>query len=263
VRADEPAEIVVSGLSITAVKGTRLQQVDRIELDRIGARGNRRLFVVDEHGRMVNAKHLGALQTVVARLEDGDPERLELTFPDRRVIDGPLELGEPITAGFFSRTVHARAVEGPWPAALSAHLGQPVRLASTDTAVDRGAHGAASLISQASLERLAREAGARGVDGRRFRMLIEVDGVAAHAEDAWVGHSVRLGGAVVEWGGHVGRCLITSRHPDTGEIDVPTLELLAGYRQGLDSTEPLPFGIYGRVVQPGPVRVGDRVALVD
>jgi hypothetical protein len=31
------------------------------------------------------------------------------------------------------------------------------------------------------------------VDVRRFRMLVEVDGVAAHAEDEWVGRTVRIG----------------------------------------------------------------------
>ncbi len=63
----------------------------------------------------------------------------------------------------------------------------------------------------------------------------------------------------MRFGGNVGRCLVTSRDPDSGEINLPTLDLLGEYRQGLDSTEPLPFGIYGEVVRPGTVRVGDAV----
>ena len=74
---------------------------------------------------------------------------------------------------------------------------------------------------------------------------------------------MRIGEAAVAFGGHVGRCLITSRDPDTGEIDLPTLDMLGDYRGGVGSTEPLPFGIYGRVVEPGAVRVGDVVTPMD
>ncbi len=42
-------------------------------------------------------------------------------------------------------------------------------------------------------------------------------------------------------------------------MTLPTLDVLRSYRSGLDSTEPLPFGIYGRVLRPGTVRVGDAV----
>ena len=92
-------------------------------------------------------------------------------------------------------------------------------------------------------------------------MLIEVDGVPAHAEDEWVGNEVRAGEALIRFEGHVGRCLITSRDPDSGEIDLPTLDLLRGYRGDADTTEPLSFGIHGRVLEPGAVRVGDPVAV--
>ena len=127
-------------------------------------------------------------------------------------------------------------------------------------AVDRGGEGAASLISRASLARLAEAGGESDVDTRRFRMLIEIDGVDAHAEDDWVGRSVRVGEAVIAFGGPVGRCLITSRHPESGEIDLPTLDILRSYRGGVQTSEPLPFGIYGRVLELGWIRVGDEVA---
>jgi uncharacterized protein YcbX len=61
--------------------------------------------------------------------------------------------------------------------------------------------------------------------------------------------------------GHVGRCLVTTRHPDSGLSDLPTLELLS-YRRELATTEPLAFGVYGEVLEPGRVRVGSVVALV-
>jgi uncharacterized protein YcbX len=248
----------VVGLALTPVKGTRLQAVERIDLLRTGARGNRRFFVVDELDRMVNSKTLGELQTVVSECLD---DQLRLTFPDGSAVHAEVTLGEPVSARFFSRTVEGRALRGPWGAALSEHLGQAVRLVEAEGSVDRGPRGAASLISRASLAQLAEVASEPSVDPRRFRMLIEIDGVAANAEDAWVGRSVRVGDAVIRWCGHVGRCLITSRDPDTGVIDLPTLDILGDYRRELNTTEPLPFGIYGEVAREGSVSVGDEVAL--
>ena len=60
--------------------------------------------------------------------------------------------------------------------------------------------------------------------------------------------------------GHVGRCLITTRHPETGVIDVDTLKALATYRRHLGTTEELAFGVYGEVIEPGRVQLGDPVA---
>jgi uncharacterized protein YcbX len=246
----------VTALSVCPVKGTRLRRVESVQVGVDGASGNRRFFVIDERDRMVNSKVLGDLQTVLAEAANGS---LRLTFPDGQAIEAPLALGEQLTASFFSAKVDARVLDGPWAAALSDYLGQPVRLVEAEGSVDRGEIGAASLISEASLDRLASEAGVSDVDPRRFRMLIEIDGVDAHEEDDWVGQRTRVGEALVAWGGHVGRCLITSRDPDSGRIDLPTLDVLRSYRRDAVTTEPLPFGIYGSVLENGVVRLGDTV----
>ena len=94
-------------------------------------------------------------------------------------------------------------------------------------------------------------------------MLIEIDGVEPHEEDGWVGSQVRVGPALLRMHGHVGRCLITSRDPESADVDLPTLEQLGEYRREVDSTEPLPFGIYGEVLEGGSVRVGDAVMVVE
>jgi uncharacterized protein YcbX len=91
-------------------------------------------------------------------------------------------------------------------------------------------------------------------------MLFEIDGVEPHEEDEWIGRRVAIGDAVVAPVGNVGRCAVTTKNPDTGEIDLDTLGTLAVYRgerQGW--TEPLPFGVHAAVVQPGRVRIGDLV----
>jgi uncharacterized protein YcbX len=246
----------VSGLAVTPIKGMRLQNVEEIELAPGGARGDRRFFVVDQRQRMINGKTHGELQQVIATCE-GDSLRLEL--PGGRRVEATVELGAPVRSRFFSGAIEGRLVHGPWAQALSEFLGVEVAVIDCGSGVDRGPDGAASLISVASLERLAQEAGEPGIDARRFRMLIEVEGIGAHEEDAWVGRTVRVGEAEIRFHGHVGRCLITSRDPDSGEIDLPTLDLLGAYRGGLPTTEPLPFGIYGEVVRAATVKLGDPV----
>lgn len=254
--------VKVSALSTTPVKGTRLCRVDALVLDRDGARGNRRFYVIDGRDRMVNGKQLGELAALVTDYSE-ERDRLRIAFPDGRQLEGEIRLGKTVTARFYSRVAVAQLVDGPWSGALSDYAGQPLRLvqAGDGGAVDRGADGAVSLISAASLEKLAEVGGRDGVDGRRFRMLIEIDGIGAHDEDLWVGHTVRIGEAAARFQGHVGRCLITSRDPDTGRIDLPTLDILGRYRRDVESTEPLPFGIYGEVLAPGTIRVGDGVVL--
>jgi uncharacterized protein YcbX len=250
--------VSVTTLSVTPIKAMRLQTVDSVELDDVGARGNRRFFVIDERDRMINGKAFGPLQTVVAECSGA---QLRLAFPDGSSVESPIELGDEITACFFSGNVTGRVLGGPFSEALSSQLGRSLRVVEASGSVDRGRLGGVSVISVASLRRLAEEAGEQSVDGRRFRMLIEIDGVGAHEEDSWVGRSAQVGGAVVRFRGHVGRCLTTSRDPETGEVTLPTLDLLGDYRRGAETTEPLPFGIYGEVVEPGTVRIGDTVIL--
>ena len=253
--------VTVTALAIAPVKAMRLRSVDEIALDEFGAAGDRRFYVVDERGRMVNGKQHAALQTIVPAYDPVTRE-LTLTFPDGMPpATGVVEHGEPVTARFYRRTDQIPALRGPWSEAVSEFVGAPLRLVEARTGVDRGRVGATSLISRASLRRLAEQAGSDGIDARRFRMLIELDGVAAHEEDRWIDRRLRVGEALLRPGGHVGRCLITSRDPDSARADLPTLDLLRSYRGEEESTEPLPFGVHGEVLEGGAVRVGDPVSL--
>jgi uncharacterized protein len=259
--ASEP--IRVTALSTTPVKGLRIGTPASVTLERAGVRGDRRFYLIDDRARMINGKHSGALSEIVAEL-DGD-ERLTLTFADGSRVSDATELGEQLETRFFSSVRAARLVRGPFSAAISEHAGVALRLvraADGASAIDRGVEGAVSLISRASLGRLAEEAGEPSVDARRFRMSIELDGVAPFAEDAWIGRTLQLGEALIAPRGHVGRCIVTSRDPDSGTVDLPTLDLLRAFRSGLATTEPLAFGIYGEVLQGGTISVGDELELL-
>jgi uncharacterized protein YcbX len=260
---DVPA-ITVAGLAATPVKGLRLLAASELRLGPEGVAGNRRFYLVDDRGSMVNGKQLGCLSQVIPAYDE-PTGRLTLRFPDGTEATGPVELGPPVATRFFSRPAPARLVLGPWSDALSTHAGRPLRLvapAGGRLGVDRGRAGGVTLVSRASVRRLAEVAGVGELDIRRFRMSIELDGPTAHAEDGWVDRRLRIGEAFVRVRGHVGRCLVTTRDPDTGAVDLPVLDLLRSYRAGSGTTEPLAFGVHAEVLEPGRVRRGDSVTLV-
>lgn len=251
----------VAWISIAPVKALALVHPREVRLERFGIRQNRRFYLVDEAGALVNGKRLGRLVQVVPEYSD-DERTLTLRMPEGGVVAGEVAAGDVVTTSFYGRSVEGRLVDGPWAEALSELAGVPLRLVQTaepGRATDRGRRGGVSLVSTASLEALARRAGTDAVDGRRFRMLFGVDGVGPHEEDAWIGRRVRIGEALVELQGNVGRCAVTTQNPDTGVPDLDTLRVLTGYRLQVPTSEPLPFGVWGSVAEPGLVRVGDAV----
>ena len=253
----------VARISIAPVKSLGLVHPDRVDLELGGVRGDRRFWLVDDRGRLYNNKRNGPLQAIHPDWDEATHE-LTLTFPDGATVGGTVELGRPFTAVLYGHPHLSRPVVGPWQAAISAHADEPLTLLWSEShATDRGAVGGdVSLVSRASLRRLGEEADApEPVDGRRFRMMLELDGVDAHEEDAWIGSRIRVGGAEVLVNGDIGRCVVTSQHPDTGISDLDTLGTLARYRRE-GRVEPLPFGIYGSVTSAGPVAVGDEVRLL-
>ena len=53
------------------------------------------------------------------------------------------------------------------------------------------------------------------------------------------------------------RCVVTTLDPITGIKDFNTLRMIADYRT--DQPKEVNFGVYGTVVQPGEITVGDEV----
>ena len=250
----------VARISIAPVKSLGLVHPDSVDLEHGGVRGDRRFWLIDGDGRLFNNKRNGPMFRIRPEWDE-TTQRLALGFPDGSRVEGVVELGEPVAAELYGRPHPSRRVIGPWEAAISSHVEQPLTLLwSENHATDRGvAGGDVSIVSRGSLERLREEAGATSpVDGRRFRMMFEIEGVAPHAEDEWIGFSVRLGTAHVTVNGDVGRCVVTSYDPAAGVTDLDTLGALARYRRD-GRVEPLPFGVYGAVAIPGRVNVGDPV----
>jgi uncharacterized protein len=247
-------------ISVAPVKSLGLLHPEEIEIGPNGVVGNRRFWLVDEDGRLFNNKRCGPIVRI--RPEWDEKRRvLALTLPDGERVEGVVELGEPVAAEMYRHPHPSRRVLGPWEDAISRVAGQKLTLLwAEDHATDRGYRGGdVSLVSRASLDRLGREGGAdRPVDGRRFRLLLEIDGVGEHAEDEWLGTQVQVGDAVLRLNGDIGRCVVTTHDPDTGVTDFDTLGALARYRRD-GRTEPLPLGVYGSVAVPGRIRIWDAV----
>lgn len=252
----------ISWISIAPVKGLALVHPDAVELGPAGVAENRRFCLVDADGRRYGALRDGRLQTIVPDY-DAVTERLALRFPDGDVVEDRVRLGAETTTDLYRIDLPVRLVEGPWSEALSSFLGVAVRLVRAEGptgSVDRP-RGPVTLVSEASLEELGRQAGAdRPVDGRRFRMLFGVSGCAAHEEDGWIGRQVEVGEAAVRIDEPVARCAITTQNPETGAPDLDTLRIIRRYR-GAGDPKKINFGVVGSVVRAGRVQVGDSIDL--
>jgi uncharacterized protein YcbX len=251
----------ISRIAIAPVKGLALQHPDEVELASYGVAENRRVHLIDEAGRLINDKQAMRLMLVSCRL-DLAAGTLALCFPEGVEVEAELALGEPNTTIFFGRPVDGHLLAGPWSRALSQWMGRDLRLVMSEelgAGSDRGVEAAVSIISQASVSEIARAGGAERLDARRFRMLFDIECVEAFAEESWIGRDVQIGDAVVRPNGNVGRCAVTSCDPETALRDFDTLRVLATQRKDVQTTEPLPLGVFGQVVTPGRVRVGDPV----
>jgi uncharacterized protein len=247
----------VSRLAIAPVKGLALSHPDEVELTPTGVAENRRFFLVDERGKRWSGTRDGPLFGVRAET-DAEGSRLALYFPDGRVLDEPVRLGERRFTAFWDRPVWGHVVEGPWSGALSELLGAPVVLMRAEEPGGGFDAWPVSLLSDASLAELAVQSGRESVDGRRFRMLVHLAGTRPHEEEEWVGRRVRIGAAVVRVTEPDPRCRMTTRNPDTGIRDFDTLRAIKAYR-GVRNGKSIDFGVYADVETPGRVRVGDPV----
>ncbi len=247
-------------LSTTPVKGLALAHPDAVDVTAAGVEADRRFVLVDAEARKHASPQCGSLATVRAAYRP-DEDVLALTFPDGSVVEDRVRLGEPIEAVFFRGRRTGRVVVGPWAAPLSEVAGTPLRLVRTDRPGAAQDVHPLTLISTASVRDLGRRLDRPDLDGRRFRMTLELDGVDAYEEETWIGRDLAVGSAVLRILDRVPRCVATTRDPGTGARDVDTLAALAAYRRKLDGVA-LPLGVYAEVVSPGTVTVGDAAALI-
>ena len=251
-------------LSVTPVKGTLVHHPDELRLTGAGIPGNRLFYLIDDRGELFSGPDHGPLVRVRASY-DAALELLTLHMPDADDVTGAADdLGDAVVTNFYGRPVAAHVVQGPFAEALSAFCARPLRLLRCDRDGEGADVEPLTLVSFESVRDLGRRGGHDGeLDGRRFRLNLELEGCDPYEEDTWEGRRVRVGEAAIEVTGQVPRCVFTTKHPETGEKDWDTLTQIAKYRPRIAGDGGLPFGMYARVVEPGTVRIGDQVTLSD
>src|SRR5258706_15156148 len=113
-----PRMVRVARLSIAPVRGLGLQHPQSIDVVDGGVLEDRRFYLVDEHGRLID-RLLAAELVRVAAETNVDGTWLRLTFPDGRVIEADVTLDEPVRTEIYGRVGIGHVVGGPWAAALT------------------------------------------------------------------------------------------------------------------------------------------------
>lgn len=238
-----------------------LEHPDEIDVTEVGVVEDRRFFLTDDANRLVDRLIVGPLVRISTHT-DAAGTTLWMRFPDGTVIEDEVGLGEPVETPIHGRTGVGRVVIGPWAEAIASFAGRPIRVIRCDRPGGTRRGNPTSIISDGSLRELARHVGVESVDGRRFRMLIDLEDAEPHEEDTWIGHRIALGDAVLQVTKPDARCAITTQDPSTGTRDLDTLRTLIAYR-GLREGKHADFGVLADVAQPGRIRVGDPVTVLD
>lgn len=270
----------LSALFLHPLKSCAPLPVLSLEIESRGPRFDRRWLVVDTEGCFVTARAVSELVLVhAAPLGDG----LRLSAPGMSPLDVavPLPDAPRATVTVWKDTIDAPRADPAADAWLSAFLQREVRLVHMDAAARRAVDPAYGhdgdevsfadgypllVISQAALDGLNARLSAAGrapVTMAHFRpnLVVDgVDGVDAHAEDAW--RRVRIGGIDFDAVKPCTRCVFTTVDPALGRRreDGEPLEILKQYRR---TPAGITFGMNLIARGTGTLRVGDAVEVRD
>jgi uncharacterized protein len=137
--------------------------------------------------------------------------------------------------------------------ALAAELGDGVSVIRSE----RGLFDAMplSVVTTQTVKALSALSGT-AIDARRFRPTLLIDGSSAapFREDTWVGRVLRIGALRVRIDKRDQRCVMVNVDPETTRKSTAVLRAIARERNAC-------LGVYGTIVEPGRVALGDPVAL--
>jgi len=253
-------EYAITRLSITPVKGLMLHHPDSVDVTARGALGDRLFYLLDDTGALQSCTGNPGLYGLTAAY-DHESGWLEIRRGEEELLSGVVKGSKAVDTDMYGlRTITGDVVADPaWSTFFSDIVGRRVHLVrARESAFD--VHPV-TLLGTASVEQLARRAGLDEVDSRRFRMLIEFSGGDPHVEDSWNGICLEAGDAILRSGGPVKRCAATTRDSGSGAVNLQTLRLITAYRgrQSSDFGVGAHFGVYGEVVEPGRISVGDSL----
>ncbi|MPZ71695.1 MAG: MOSC domain-containing protein [Nitriliruptorales bacterium] len=242
---------VVAALRVAPVKGLATVSRDRIRIDSCGVTEDRRVFLLDEHGSVMTLRSHPHLVQVVPAL-DLDRGIIRVSLPDGTAASSCVhDVAEEARATLFGKERAGRVLRGDVADALSSAAGERVRVVVADHAGMGWDDGAVSLLGRPSAAAVGTPAG----DTARYRMLVEIEGTHPFEEDTWIGREIALGDARVKVTNQLGRCVVITQSPTSGNKDWDGLRALAEQR----GRNLLCLGVIADVVAPGEVRVGAEV----
>ena len=140
---------------------------------------------------------------------------------------------------------------------MPADRAQPAAIfAAKGVAMTDSDYQSVSLINLASNRALGMSMGLE-LSPLRWRGNFWIEGLEAFAEVSLPGKRIRMGATLLEVVEPIERCLATTANPETGVRDADTL---AGLRDLVANQN---FGVYARVIEGGPVRVGDSLQVAE
>lgn len=262
--------VILSAIHVYPVKSCAGQSVETAVVQPRGLEHDRRWMLVDAEGKFITARQ----EPRLLRVQPGPTDEglvLEAPGMPTLAVAAP-QAGATLSVNVWKDHVDALAADAAADDWFSAYLGRPVRLVHMDDDVTRrNASSRAQpgdevsfadsmpllLVSRASLDALNGRLD-QPVPMNRFRPNLVVDGVDAHAEDAW--KQVTIGDVVFDVAKPCTRCVLVTINADTGQRDEggEPLRTLTRYRRTDDGVT------FGQLLIPrsgGALRCGDAVVV--
>jgi uncharacterized protein YcbX len=220
----------VCGLWRYPVKSLRGEALDEIQLDARGVVGDRVWALRDDRGKLASGKNSRRFRKVSGLMQHS--ARYEGEAPVVTLAEGDdLPAGDDV----------ARRLAGDgWRMAREADVPH---------------HDAAAvhLVTSATLWALAEAAGHPvEVDRLRPNILVDAGAAKGFVEDAWLGRELLIGDARLRVPDRTERCVM----PTHAQVGIePRRRLLKAIGRANEACA----GVYLEVLEPGPIRIGDRV----
>ena len=263
------------------VKSMGGARVTATEITPSGIPGDRRLALRDlDTGKILSAKQpkvATALLELDAALDEATGE-VTVTIAGRAVGTADRATADAALSAHLGRPVRLESAVAPddvyesyWPEVDDVLLSDvsidlPVAMSTADDSfVDLAA---LHLVTTASLAALAELTPESTVTTRRFRPSLVIDtgptAATGFVENEWRNRSARLGGATLTLTDPSPRCVMTTVAQGELPRDLEVLRTLARHNRietpGLGAFACL--GLYAEVASPGPVAVGDALVLL-
>lgn len=267
----------LAGINIHPVKSTAIRPVEEAYVGRAGIVGDREWMIVDEAGKLVTAREMRELFTIVADTPaTGGPAGVDLVLSGREM--EPLEVVVPsqdaplLDVRLFEKPLTAQAAGEAADAWLRKALGRddlrlmwcadPTKRAMNPAKYQPGEFAAfhdsspVSLLSEASADQIDAWSESE-VPAGRFRANLLIEGVSeAFAEDGW--REVAIGGARFRVAAPIDRCVMTTIDVDTLASGKDPLRTLAVHRKRDGKVW---AAVHLGVAHPGEIAVGDEVVV--